>query len=80
MDYSITCGAQPHAAFSSFFFVFHLGRYRPRSAKGVFASTIRITTNLTSFDIDLLVFDELVATYVSNTLLDSPYGRARRMT
>lgn len=43
------------------------------SQKGIFATTIRITTNITSFDIDLLVYDGLIASYISNVILKSPY-------
>ena len=82
MNYTVSCTAQPNSDFSPFFFLFHLSRYRPRrfhhilllicSQKGIFATTIHIMTNITSFDIDLLVFDGLIASYLSNVILKSP--------
>jgi hypothetical protein len=83
MNYTVSCIAQPNSDFSPFFFLFHLSRYRPRrysnllvirfSQKGIFATTVHIMTNITSFDIDLLVFDGLIASYLGNVILKSPY-------
>ena len=82
MNYTVTCTAAPHSAFSPFFFLFYVSRYRPSrwvkwrgvtgSQKNLLSTTIHITTNITSFDVDLIVYDGLLASYISNVILESP--------
>lgn len=42
------------------------------SQKNLLSTTIHITTNITSFDVDLIVYDGLLASYISNVILESP--------
>ena len=49
------------------------------SRKGTFTTAIHFTTSITTFDIDLVVYDGIVGVYVSNDIiLNKPYVFYRR--
>ena len=76
--------APPKRPFSPLYFIFHVSRFRSqqcaravrvtRRQRSVFSAVIAITTNLTSFSVELVVYDGLLSVYSSSSIITTSFA------
>ena len=81
---SFSAFAPPKRPFSPLYFVFHVARFRSQlwvrgagvtsRQRSVFSAVVAVTTNLTSFSVELVAYDGLLSVYSSSSVITTAWG------
>ena len=81
---SFSAFAPPKRPFSPLYFVFHVARFRSQlwvrgagvtsRQRSVFSAVVAVTTNLTSFSVELVAYDGLLSVYSSSSVITTAWA------